>query len=235
MSNRPGESFNEFRTRVLTATRGLMQKLSQNPTERILVPTSSQVIKVVRSWCAAGCPDNFAIDHRPMLADDTGKPGDIERFFPKPDGKWELTPFKPADAKNFPPGIYFMRHGETSAIQATNPSAGQKARAQIISHIRSGNFQGAKDVATNAHRAGHLGDNEIEQAINEALPGADDAARLPSDQLLASYSAANPNKRAELSPAFQQRFNRDTLATVSPEARHALQSHLGRLGVRPYN
>jgi broad specificity phosphatase PhoE len=230
LSNRPGESFNDFRMRALKAVGALMQKLAQNPTERVLVPTSSQVIKLVRSWAAAGCPDDLSIDHRPMMQEDAGKPGSIERFFPQPSGTWELTPFNPKDAKAFLPGIYFMRHGETSAVQAQNASAGQKARAQIIGHIRAGNYHGARDVAKAAHAAGHLGDDEISTAIDEALPGANDAQRLPSDQLLAAASAAGPQKRQELMPAVHQRFA--NLASVSPEGKSMLRSHLGRLGVR---
>ena len=191
MSNRPSESFNEFRVRGISALRGLMQKFAGNPTERILAPTSSQVIRLARAWCTAGCPDDMSIDHAEMARDDAGKPGEIDRLFPGPDGKWTLTPFSPKSAKEFAPGIYLMRHGETSAVQAQGASAGQKARAQIVGHVRSGNYQGAKDVAVKAHGAGHLSDQDISDAIDEALPTADDAARLPSDQLL-GYQCGEP-------------------------------------------
>ena len=84
MSSHPGESFNDFRVRGLGAVRGLMQRLASEPTARIVVPTSTQVVKLVRAWCAAGCPDDGSVDHRPMLAEDKGAPGDMERFFPEP-------------------------------------------------------------------------------------------------------------------------------------------------------
>ena len=231
MSNRASESFNDFRIRALTAVVALTQKLASTPSERILVPTSSQVIKLIRSWVSAGCPDDLSIDHRPMLQDDSGKPGSIERFFPEPSGKWTLTPFDPHKAKAFLPGIYFMRHGETNAEQAIHASEGQKARAQIVAHTRAGNYTGARDVARTASAAGHLGDDEISSAIDEGLPGANDAPRLPSDQLLGAASAASPQKLAELMPALQQRFG--NLSAVSPDGQRELRSHLGRLGMRP--
>jgi broad specificity phosphatase PhoE len=230
MSSNPGESFNEFRVRGITGLIGLAQKLAANPTGRYLAPTSSQLIKLAKAWIAAGAPDSMAIDHREMMKDDAGKPGEIERMFPTADGKWELNPFNPKTAPNFPPGIYLMRHGETSSVQAHTASEGQKARANLIGHIRSGNYQGAKEVAKSAHAAGHLNDDEISSAIDESLPSADEAQRLPNDQLLAAASAAGASKRAELLPTLQQRFS--DLSSVSPEGKHALASHLGRLGVR---
>jgi len=73
----------------------------------------SEVIKLVRSWCAAGCPDDFSADINEMTKDDTGKPGEMERMFPEPSGRWGLTPFNPEKAEAFLPGIYFVEHGQT--------------------------------------------------------------------------------------------------------------------------
>jgi len=229
LSSRPGESFNQFRTRALGAIKALMQKLASSPSSRVLVPTSTQVIKLVQGWCAAGCPDDGSIDHRPMLAEDSGKPGEIERLFPDAEGRWELSPFSPKSAHEFPPGIYLMRHGETDSVQAIHASEGQRARAQIISHVRNGDYHSARKVGMDARGKGILGDQEISDSIDEALPGAQDAGRLLPSELLAAASAAGPGKRAELLPALRERFG--DLSQVSQEGQHPLRSHLGRLGV----
>src|ERR1700744_1820234 len=106
MSNRPGESFDEFRVRALSAVRGILQRLASNPNSRILVPTSTQVIKLIDAWAAKGCPDDMSVDENAYLKEENSKPGDIDRFWPKPDGNWQLTHFNPASAGQFPPGVY---------------------------------------------------------------------------------------------------------------------------------
>jgi broad specificity phosphatase PhoE len=230
MSNRPGESFNEFKTRVITAIRGLMQKLATAPQSKIVVPTSSQVIRLVKAWCDAGCPDDFSVNVNTMGKDDEGKPGEMERLFPKPSGQWEITPFSPKSAKEFSPGIYLMRHGETDSMQAQGASEHQKSRAQIIAHVRAGNYAGARTVGQAAVGAGHMSDEDVSSAVDEALPDANTAEQLSPTELLAAANAASPQKRAELTPALQRKFS--DLSTVSPYGQQQLRSHLGRLGVR---
>lgn len=226
MSGRASESFNEFRMRALSSVRGLMQKLAANPTDKIVAPTSTQVIKVIKAWIAAGEPDDFQVSTDAMLKDEGGVPGQMERLFPDATGKWELTPFDPAKGQ-FGPGIYFIRHGDTDSTQAQGASEGQKARAQIVAHVRSGDYASAKRVAERASSKGHLSDDEIGSAIDEALPSGENAGQLPPHELLAAASAAGPNKRSELMGAVNQRFG--DLTALDPGARNALKTHLGRL------
>jgi broad specificity phosphatase PhoE len=230
MSSRPGESFNEFKQRAMGAVHGLMQKLAGKPTSRILVPTSSQVIRLIKAWAAEGCPDDFAVSTDEMTKEDAGKPGEIERFFPEPSGEWNVTPFSPKSATEFQPGLYFMRHGETDGVQAKNATDGQRARAQLIAHVRAGDYGAARSVAKGAATAGHLSDDEISAAIDEALPGGQDADSLSPDELLNAATAASAAKRAELIPAMQRTFG--DLSRVAPDGAQALRSHLGRLGMR---
>ena len=229
LSNRSSETFNEFKQRALSAVRGIMQRLASAPNSRIVVPTSTQVIKLIQAWAKAGCPDDFSIDNDTMLQEDAGSPGEMERFFPEPDGHWEMKPFAPKSAKDFPSGIYFLRHGETSSVQAEHADQGQRARAQIISHVRAGRYSDAKSVAQQASSAGHLSDDEIAGAIDESLPNANDAERLMPDQLMAAVSAAGPEKRSQLMPVLQRRFA--DLSAVSADGQRPLRGHLGRLGM----
>jgi broad specificity phosphatase PhoE len=230
-SSRPGESFNEFRTRALSAVRGLMQYLAAHPTQQVLVPTSSQVEKLVDAWVSAGTPDDLSVSPDAYLKESAGKPGDMKRFFPGADGAWGLTSFKPQSASSFPPGIYFMRHGETDSVQANHASASQSARAQIVSHVRSANWRGARDAAKTASSSGHLSDQEISDAIDEGLPTAEDAPRLAPHELLAAASAASPARRAEFQPLIDQKFG--NMDGMSQMGRHAILSHLGRIGALP--
>ena len=230
MSNRPGESFNDFKQRAITALRGLMQRLASAPQSKIIVPTSSQVIRLAKAWCDAGCPDDLSVDINTMGKDDDGNPGEIERLFPEPSGQWGVTPFSPKSAKDFLPGIYLMRHGETDSIQSQAANNHQKSRAQIISHIRAGNYAGAREAGRAAVDAGHLTDDDVSGAVDEALPDGQAAHQLPPEQLLAAASAASPAKRAEMMPALQRQFA--DISGVEPNGQHQLRSHLGRLGMR---
>jgi len=227
MSNRPSESFNEFRIRALSAIRGLLQRLASSPTARILVPTSTQVIRLVEAWAALGCPDDLSVDTNAYLRDDPGKPGDIVRFWPEQDGKWKLTPFDPASATQFPPGLYFMRHGETDSAQSAHADLHQRARAQIIAHVRAGKWKEARDTAKQHIAAGAISEDEAAEAVDLGLPNANDAERLPAHQLLSAVSAASPQRKAELMPVLQRKLG--TMQGASPQGMQAIRSHLGRI------
>ena len=230
MSSKPGESFNEFRVRALSAVRGIMQALAQNPVQAIAVPKHSQVSKLVQAWVANGTPDDLSIDPKVMMKDIAPKPGEVERFYPDANGEWKIEKFDPATAPSLPKGsIYFVEHGETPATTARSGtvSAGQKARAEIVTAIREGDWKRALAAAKGASSAG-LSDDEISEAIDEAIPGAQEAEGLAPHHLLPMASAASPGKRAELMPAVRRAFG--DMSGVSPDAAQALRSHLGRLG-----
>lgn len=230
-SSRQGESFNEFRTRALSSVRGVMQALAQNPGQAIAVPKHSQVSKLVHAWIASGLPDDLSVDSKTMIADAATMPGEVERFYPDADGQWKLEKFDPHTATSLPKGsIYFVEHGETPATAAKSGqiSAGQKARAKIVTAIREGDWKGALSAARSASSLKQLSDDEISEAIDEALPGAEEADKLQPHQLLSAATAASPGKRAELMPAVQKHFA--DLSSVSPDGQQALQAHMARLG-----
>lgn len=222
LSSRPGESATEFYARAGKSVLGLMQKLAQNPSARLVVPTSTQVIKFVRAWGAMGMPDDFKVSAEEMLKDAPPKPGSMERLFPDAQGKWEVTAFDPASA-SWPPGIYFLDHGETPSVANPNPTAGQTARAQIVKSVMTKDWKGAQKTARAAAAAGHMSHDDIGQAIDEGLPSPRDAADLLPHDLLAVASAASSAKRQQYLPILRQRF-----AGVSDPS---LKSHLGRLGI----
>jgi broad specificity phosphatase PhoE len=230
MSSRPGESMNEFRVRALSAVRGIMQALAQNPHQAIAVPKHNQVSRLVKGWIAKGMPDDLSIDDKAFLGDDNPKPGEVEKLAPNPDGSWGLNKFDPEKETSMPKGaIYMIEHGETpnTAAKSGKVSAGQKARAELIMAIRSLDWKKAKAVAMKASSEGVLSDAEIEQAIDDALPSMDDIQSMTPDKLLPVVSAAGPEKRAQMLPVLKQKFG--DMAGASPDAVHRIKAHLGRL------
>ena len=230
LSNRPGESFNEFRIRALTDIRGLMQALATAPHQRIVAVVHSQIVKLLKAWIAKGLPDDLAVSSDTMLKSESERPGEVDRFAPGPKGNWTLTPFD-LEGKEFPMGaIYFVRHGQTDSNTVKNAGAGHVARAQIIKNVRSQDWGRARAAARQAVAAQHLSDQDVEEAIDEALPGAQDAAQLSPHHLMAAYAAASPRKRQELAPVMQQVFSPQAIAQATPDAQKALAEHLSRLG-----
>lgn len=230
MSSRAGESFNDFRARALSAVRGVMQTLADDPEQAIAVPKHSQVSRLVAAWVANGLPDDLSVDPAVMTKEMPMKPGEVERFYPDPKGQWHIEKFDPQTATSLPDrSIYFVEHGETPATSAKSSqvSAGQKARAKIIAAVRGGDWQGALYAARKASSLKQLSDEDISQAIDEAIPGPEEAANLQPHHVLSMATAASPAKRAQLMPVLNQHF-RD-LSSVSPDGQQALQAHISRL------
>lgn len=230
LSNRPGESFNDFRLRALGSVRGIMQALAENPHQAIAVPKHSQVSKLIEAWLAKGAPDDLSVDPNVMTRDHAPKPGEVEKLAPGENGEWALEKFNPETARDLPKGaIYLIEHGETpsTAAKSMQVSAAQKSRAQIIAAIRKGDWKTAKKVAHQASAAG-LSDAEIDSAIDEAIPTLEDARNLSPADLLTMASASNQNRRGELAPLLKRHFS--DLSGLDPHSAGMLKAHLGRLG-----
>lgn len=230
MSSRAGESFNDFRVRALSAVRGVMQTLADKPEQAIAVPKHSQVSRLLAAWVANGLRDDLSVDPAVMSKEMPMKPGEVERFYPDAQGQWHLDKFDPQTATSLPKrSIYLVEHGETPATTAKSSlvSAGQKARAKIITAIRGGDWKGALGAARAASGSKVLSDEEISEAIDEAIPGPDEAANLEPHHVLSMATAASPAKRAELMPVLNEKFR--NMTSVSPDGQQALQSHISRL------
>jgi broad specificity phosphatase PhoE len=228
LSSRSGESFNEYRLRALPAVRGLMQELANDPTKKIGVPDHSSVTKLAKAWLANGTPDDFSI--KPSAMDqEPAKPGSVSRLYPNQDGEWELSDVDLNSSDPLPPGIFFIRHGATpwnrESYQKQDNT--QSAMAQIGKTIQALDFGRARATAQKAAAAGHLGDDDIDRAIDASLPSPDEAAKLPLHQLLAVATAASPQKREQYAPLLQKLGN---LGGLPPDAASAIQSHIASLG-----
>jgi len=223
LTTRPGESFDQYKSRALPAIRGLMQELAQDPSAKIGVPIHSSVIKLTKAWLANGAPDDLSINPYQMDKESEA-PGTVARLFPSPEGEWEVKDVDLDDKKPLQSGIFLIRHGATPFNvpgQQEKGSAAQDALSQIAKYsktISPSNFGRIRSVGQNAVDAGHLTHDEVSDAIDSNLPSTEDAANLPNHQLLAITAAASPKKKEDYRPIIQRNFGD---ANLSPElAKH---------------
>jgi broad specificity phosphatase PhoE len=228
LSSRPGESFDDFRTSRLSAIRGAMQELAQNPQAKIGRVTHSQVIKLVNGWLANGTPDDFAVKPEAM-EDHSEKPGQVERLFPTEGGKWKTEAVNMESGDQLQPGVYLIRHGMTPWNKETYEKANgaQDAMAQITKAAKGMDWARAAGHAQQALAKGHLTEQQIEQTIDAALPDPQKAAKLPLHRLMAVASAASPARRQEYIAAIQQYPGMNELP---PDAQAQITDHLRLIG-----
>ena len=103
----------------------------------------------------------------------------------------------------------------------------RSARAELIQAIRAGDWKKAKASALKSANAGILSDADIEEAIDEALPGLDEVQNMAPHDMLPVVSAAGPEKRAQMLPILKQKLG--DFSGASPDAVGRLRAHLGRI------
>ncbi len=112
-SRRPGESFNEFKQRVLMTMYGIMQ--SQGPHDRIGVVANRRVIKTIEGWLDKKALPTFNVnpDIVTNFTDGDISPGDVYHMY-KNGGMWRMENLDMYSRdKMLDPGIYLIRHGVT--------------------------------------------------------------------------------------------------------------------------
>lgn len=227
-STRPGESFNQFRTRYLSAIRGEMQQLADNPNKRRAIVTHSTGLKVLKAWLKKGAPDDLSVDPTEMDKK-AGEPGSVHHLFPNDQGDWEANKVD-MDGPEMPPsGIFVVLHGATPDQQESydRGEGQQKAIARITKQTKGLDFERVKNEAAKAVQAGHLSDDEVSDTIDAALPSAKELSDQPMPKVLAAIAAAGPAKRAEYQPLLQSHFG--NIDSLPPEARDMLASHLQQI------
>lgn len=108
VSVQPGESFNQFKQRVLPVIQQVQQEWAADPRKRIALVTHNRDEKLIRGWLHAG--GGADVDKR-VFNDPGGEPGSIARMVPIGQ-KWRVEPFDPATHATGP-GIYLVRHCDT--------------------------------------------------------------------------------------------------------------------------
>jgi broad specificity phosphatase PhoE len=110
-STAPGESFNAFRDRFLSAMRGLQAQHEQDSSQKTAVISHFRGVKVMQAWLKKGAPDDNSVDVKEMDRVD-GQPGSVHRFAPM-GAKWRMTEEDMGQSAPLKPGIYLVRHGIT--------------------------------------------------------------------------------------------------------------------------
>ncbi len=234
MSTRPGESFNDFRMRVLPVVRAAMQDLAHDPTHYIPIVLHSQTIKLIDGWIDAGMPDDFSVNPEAMLKDSEA-PGAVERLYPvaeKPGWKKEAIQLDGTKPLPPPPGILLIRHGMTESNKENYEKAGkrQDSLAELAKHVKSGDFGRARAFAHKAQTEDGVSDEDIGHIIDTSLPSPEEAADLPHNRLLAVASAAHGTEKFPgYADLLRERFS--NMQGLPPDAQNQLRSHLGTLGV----
>lgn len=115
-STLPGESFNQFRDRVLGyETRRMREWISAGSAEKVMDVTHRYVIHLIMAWHRLGCPADLSVDRKFMVSGvNTIDTGSLWRWAPKQEGQWNFT--KNRMRRNDPqldPARWKVRHGET--------------------------------------------------------------------------------------------------------------------------
>jgi len=116
LSTRPGESFNQFKTRVIDEIRRIMDVYLEHPTKRIAVVTHFHDLQLVTSWLAKyhGDPGpNDDLYDAKIYNEDRGFPGEVH-WLRREKGLWKCSVVDIGKWPVLPAGIYFVRHGSTN-------------------------------------------------------------------------------------------------------------------------
>lgn len=229
MASRPGESFDQFRLRVLPAILAEMHSLMRDPNQRIAIVDHSSSGRLVRAWLAAGAGDDFKIKASAFQGENPGA-GTAERLAPDADGEWKL---EPADLKApgpLPPGIYLVHHALTPQNERNYADANKRSDsvAQIGKHVKSGDWGRVQSTARAALANGST-NQQISDAVDAALPAPEDAARLPLHKLMAVYHAASAAKRPQYAGVVAQKAAE--AAKARPESRALVARHMRLAGL----
>jgi broad specificity phosphatase PhoE len=114
-SSEQGESFNQYKNRLLPEIEKKMDALDANKDEKHLMVVNRRSIKTIEGWVKQGAPANHDTDAKTVTSfgDDT-EPGSIHHLSRDKDGKWQLKDVDGLKGEDkLKGGIYFIRHGET--------------------------------------------------------------------------------------------------------------------------
>lgn len=220
MSSRPGESFDQFRSRVLTSVMAEMHALSENPQERRVIINHSSSGNLVKAWLAAGAPDDFSIKPE-VMNQPPPKPGTAERLYPDANGQWKISEMNMAGAGELPPGIYFVHHGLTPQNEQNYKSANQSQELirQIKAYVKSNDWPRLKALAEKAIQSGRITEDQLEQTVDSALPhNENELSALPLHHMIAAASAAGPQRR---------KMYANAIHSASQGAMQGIPPHLG--------
>lgn len=116
ISGSSGESFDDWKSKILKGFRKLMLVVEQYPQLVIAIVTSSRDIYTLEGWFEAGMPRSLDISFKPMTGEDH-PPGKVAKLVKKPGGMWTTAwldlQAADADLGRGKPEALLIRHGST--------------------------------------------------------------------------------------------------------------------------
>lgn len=118
----PGESFDDFRGRVLAYCRQQFLEVLRNPKLKLGIVSHHRVLKLLDAWIAAGGDAFGTVDaNRFASPAELGKPGGVWRIeLPQ----LKLVPFSIAGNAPLQPGVFFVRHCATAMNSGSYTNGG---------------------------------------------------------------------------------------------------------------
>ena len=123
ISTSDGESFNDFKSRVIPVYDQLLREHRANPGERTVVVTHSRNLKLMNAWLRKGAKPDQETDNSDMMAD-SDTPGAIQRVSYDPRIGYQTNEVDPKSQGMLPGGIYMVRHEATPWNRTDDPATG---------------------------------------------------------------------------------------------------------------
>ena len=173
-STRPGESFNDFKGRVLPYVKNLVEQFESDPTQKIGVVTHYSPIRAIEGWLKSGMPDDFSLNPNDYLRERT-QPAGVYKMAPNDQGVWKMKKVNIDNNQQLTPGIYLIRHGETAWNKGGEEAL---AAGKAASTAREVSLD-PREVSYKERPLAHRFYGNIPQ---ELLPGEAEAVTLPAGE-----------------------------------------------------
>lgn len=107
-----GESFNDFKSRLLPYVMQMMAVAQRNPNLLLLLVTHYRDLRLLEAWVDRGTKPTMEINEQAMTQ--TGAtPGEVYHFSPSQRGRWTLKHVDMEKDDPLPGGLYIVRHAVT--------------------------------------------------------------------------------------------------------------------------
>lgn len=114
LSTVDGESFNDFRTRVLPFVQKVLGESRGRPQEKTGLVTHQRVIKLINAWMRNGMQDDHSVDAGEMTLNTTGRPpGSLERLHVDQFAGPQMSSVDMDNPGHLTGGLYLIRHEAT--------------------------------------------------------------------------------------------------------------------------
>ncbi len=116
----------------------------------------------------------------------------------------------------------------TPVAEPMRPKPKQPPLEQIAAYVRSFDFGRLRQAASKAISSGIVTEEQVDQAIDAALPSAQEAESLPLGKLMACASVATPEKREEYRPLLMAHL--DHAKSLPENEQGEVKDHMALLG-----